>query len=151
MDPHAAYLVLRGVKTVELRVRRQSATALFLAQRFEGHAKVRSVLYPGLVSHPGHEVARRQMAAFGGVMSLVLNGGLPAAERFYDALRVVSRAASLGGVESVVSLPLHTSHHGMNDDQLRLAGVDPGQVRVSVGLEDEADLFADLERALAAA
>jgi cystathionine beta-lyase/cystathionine gamma-synthase len=148
MDPHAAGLVLRGLKTVHLRVARQCETALLLARRLEEHPKVRRVLYPGLASHPGHETARRQMAAFGGVVGVVVEGGLPAAERFYDRLLLVARAASLGGVESVVSLPVHTSHHGYTEEQLRLAGIDPGMARISVGLEDAADLIADVEQAL---
>jgi cystathionine beta-lyase/cystathionine gamma-synthase len=148
MDPHPAFLILRGIKTVHLRVARQSESALALARHCEGHPKVRRVLYPGLTSHPGHEVARRQMSAFGGILSLVLAGGLPAAERFYDGLRLVARAASLGGVESVTSLPVHTSHVGYTDEQLKAAGVDPGQVRISIGVEDAADLIEDVARAL---
>jgi cystathionine beta-lyase/cystathionine gamma-synthase len=150
MDPHAAFLVLRGLKTVHLRVARQCDNALAIARRLDGHPKVRRVIYPGLLSHPGHEVARRQMTAFGSMVSLVLAGGLPAAERFYDALELVARAASLGGVESLVSLPVHTSHHGLTDEQLRVAGIDPGTARLSVGVEDAEDLIADLEHALGA-
>jgi cystathionine beta-lyase/cystathionine gamma-synthase len=109
---------------------------------------VRRVGYPGLASHPGHDVARRQMSAFGGVVAFVLAGGLAAAEQFYDALQLVSRAASLGGVESLISLPVHTSHYGFSDAQLAEAGIDPGAVRVSLGVEDAADVIADVERAL---
>jgi cystathionine beta-lyase/cystathionine gamma-synthase len=148
MDPHAAFLARRGLKTVHLRVERQCANAMALAVRLQGHPKVRSVRYPGLPSHPGHEVARRQMAAFGGLVTLELEGGLPAAERFYDRLRLVARAASLGGVESLASLPVHTSHHGLPEEALREAGVDPGMVRLSMGVEDASDLIADVERAL---
>ncbi len=150
MDPHAAFLVLRGIKTLHLRVERQCHNALALARRLEGHQTVRRVLYPGLPSHPGHEIARRQMAAFGGIVTLVLAGGLPAAERFYDRLRLVARAASLGGVESLASLPVHTSHYGLPEDKLREAGIDPGMVRLSLGVEDASDLIADVERALGA-
>jgi cystathionine beta-lyase/cystathionine gamma-synthase len=89
------------------------------------------------------------MAAFGGIVTFVLEGGLAAAERFYDRLQLVARAASLGGVESLASLPLHTSHHGLPEEALRAAGIDPGMVRLSIGVEDEADLAADLEQALA--
>jgi len=149
MDPHAAFLARRGLKTLHLRVERQCANAQALARRLEGHPAVRGVLYPGLESHPGHEVARRQMAAFGGIVTLELAGGLPAAERFYDRLRLVARAASLGGVESLASLPVHTSHYGLTEDGLREAGVDPGMVRLSLGVEDASDLIADVERALA--
>lgn len=150
LDPHAAFLVRRGLKTLHLRVERQSANALALARRLEGHPRVRRVLYPGLPSHPGHEVARRQMAAFGGMVTLVLEGGLASAERFYDRLRLVARAASLGGVESLASLPVHTSHYGLPDERLSEAGIDPGMVRLSVGVEDVLDLVSDVEQALSA-
>lgn len=150
LDPHAAFLALRGIKTVHLRVPRMCENALLLARHLEGHPKVSRVLYPGLASHPGHEVAKRQMSGFGGVVALVVAGGLPAAERFYDGLRLIARAASLGGVESLVSLPVHTSHHGYSEDQLAEAGVDPGMVRLSLGVEDAADLIEDVDRALAA-
>jgi cystathionine beta-lyase/cystathionine gamma-synthase len=150
MDPHAAFLVRRGMKTLHLRVERQCANALALARALEGHAAVRRVLYPGLVSHPGHDVARRQMSAFGGMVTLELAGGLAAAERFYDRLRLVARAASLGGVESLASLPVHTSHYGLPEAQLREAGIDPGMVRLSLGVEDASDIAADVERALEA-
>ena len=113
------------------------------------HPKVARVIYPGLPEHPGHEVARRQMSAFGGMVAFVLRGGLPSAERFYDGLRLMARAASLGGVETLVSLPVHTSHHGYSEEQLRAAGIDPGLVRVSLGVEDAADLIADADAALA--
>jgi cystathionine beta-lyase/cystathionine gamma-synthase len=149
MDPLPAFLVLRGLKTLHLRVARQCETALALARRLEGHARLRRVIYPGLPSHPGHEIARRQMTGFGGVVSFVLEGGLPAAERFYDRLELVTRAASLGGVDSLVSLPVHTSHHGFTDEQLRLAGIDAGMVRLSLGVEDAEDIVADVEQALA--
>jgi cystathionine beta-lyase/cystathionine gamma-synthase len=91
------------------------------------------------------------MSGFGGMVTFVLAGGLPAAERFYDRLRLVARAASLGGVESLVSLPVHTSHHGFTSEQLAAAGIDPGMVRLSVGVEDVEDLMEDLDQALAAA
>jgi cystathionine beta-lyase/cystathionine gamma-synthase len=148
MDPHPAFLALRGLKTLHLRVERQCANALTLARRLEGHPAVRRVLYPGLPSHPGHAVAARQMSAFGGMVTLELAGGLPAAERFYDRLQLVTRAASLGGVESLASLPLHTSHYGLPEAELRAADIDPGLVRLSLGVEDAADLLADVEQAL---
>ncbi len=150
IDPHAAFLALRGLKTLHLRVERQSANALGLARRLEGHPAVRRVLYPGLPSHPGHAIAGRQMSAFGGIVTLELAGGLAAAERFYDRLRLVARAASLGGVESLASLPLHTSHQGRPEAELREAGIDPGMVRLSLGVEDLDDIVEDVERALSA-
>jgi methionine-gamma-lyase len=149
LDPHAAFLALRGLKTLHLRIPRQCENALALARRLEGRPGVRRVLYPGLTSHPGHDVAGRQMTAFGGMVTLVLEGGLAAAERFYDRLRLVARAASLGGVESLASLPLHTSHYGLPEHELREAGIDPGMVRLSMGVEDADDLVADVEQALA--
>ncbi len=149
LDPHAAFLVQRGLKTLHLRVERQCANALALAEHLLAHPKVSAVRYPGLASHPGHATARRQMSAFGGMVAFSLDGGLPAAERFYDGLRLMARAASLGGVETLVSLPVHTSHYGYSADQLAAAGVDPGMVRVSLGVEDAADLLADIDSALA--
>jgi len=148
LDPHAAFLALRGLKTVHLRVKRQCENALALARRLDGHPKLARVLYPGLHSHPGHSIAARQMSGFGGMVSLVLRGGLPAAERFYDRLKLVARAASLGGVESLVSLPVHTSHHGLSPRELRAAGVDPGTARLSLGVEDASDIIADVVQAL---
>jgi cystathionine beta-lyase/cystathionine gamma-synthase len=148
MDPHPAFLALRGLKTVHLRVQRQCENALALATHLQAHPRVARVRYPGLPTHPGHETARRQMSGFGGMMAFVLHGGLPAAERFYDRLQLISRAASLGGVETLVSLPVHTSHHGYTDEQLALAGIDPGTVRVSLGVEDAADLLTDVDQAL---
>jgi cystathionine beta-lyase/cystathionine gamma-synthase len=151
MDPHPAFLALRGLKTVHLRVERMCANAAAVAERFSGHPAVGRVLYPGLPDHPGHAVARRQMSGFGGMVTLVLRGGLAAAERFYDRLQLVARAASLGGVESLVSLPVHTSHHGFTPEQLEAAGIDPGMVRLSMGVEDAADIVADIEQALSGA
>lgn len=148
IDPHTAFLVERGLKTVHLRVQRQCENAMALATRLEKHPKIRRVVYPGLASHPGHDVARRQMSAFGGVVALVLAGGLEAAEKFYDGLQLVSRAASLGGVESLISLPVHTSHYGFTDAQLAEARIDPGAARISLGVEDAADVVADVVRAL---
>jgi cystathionine beta-lyase/cystathionine gamma-synthase len=148
MDPHPAFLALRGLKTLQLRVQRQCENALALARHLQQHPKVARVHYPGLPTHPGHGVARRQMSAFGGVLACVLHGGLAAAERFYDGLSLMTRAASLGGVETLVSLPVHTSHHGQTAEQLAAAGVDPGTVRISLGVEDFEDIREDSERAL---
>jgi methionine-gamma-lyase len=149
MDPHAAFLALRGIKTLHLRVARQCENALALAAHLEAHPKVARVVYPGLRSHPAHETARRQMSGFGGVVAFVPNGGLPAAERFFDGLQLMARAVSLGGVETLVSLPVYTSHHMCTEDQLAAAGLDPATVRISLGVEDAADLLEDADRALA--
>jgi cystathionine gamma-lyase len=149
MDPEAAFLLIRGMKTLELRVRRQCQTALTIARYLEKHSKVSRVHYPGLPSHPDHALAKRQMKGFGGMMAFDLKGGLKAARRFCDRTRMFLLAASLGGVESLVVLPMYSSHYRMSVAELRAAGVEPGTVRASIGLEDPADLIEDLRQALA--
>jgi methionine-gamma-lyase len=149
MDPEAAFLLIRGLKTLGLRVRRQEQNALAVAKFLEGHPKVARVHYPGLASHPDHELAKRQMSGFGSMLAFDLKGGLGAARRFCDRVQLFLLAASLGGVESLVVLPIYTSHYNMNAAELARAGVTPGTVRVSVGLEDTEDLLADLKQALA--
>jgi methionine-gamma-lyase len=149
MDPEAAFLLIRGMKTLELRVRRQCQTALTVARYLEKHPKVARVHYPGLPSHPDHKLAKRQMKGFGAMMAFDLKGGLAAARRFCDRTRVFLLAASLGGVESLVALPIYSSHYRMSVAELRAAGVEPGTVRVSIGLEDPADLIEDVSQALA--
>jgi cystathionine beta-lyase/cystathionine gamma-synthase len=149
MDPSAAFLLIRGLKTLEVRVQRQCATAMAVAKYLERHPAVARVHYPGLASHPSHRLARRQMSGFGGMLAFELKGGLPAARRFCDRTRIFLLAASLGGVESLIVLPLFTSHFKMSAKELAAAEIGPGTVRVSVGLEDAADLIADLKQALA--
>jgi cystathionine beta-lyase/cystathionine gamma-synthase len=147
-DPLPAYALGRGLKTLELRVARQSATAQTIAEYLSAHPRVSAVFYPGLPQHPDHEVARRQMTGFGGMVCFDLGGDFDRATRAYDRLALISRAASLGGVESIVSPPILTSQWGHSEAQLREAGVTPGMLRLSVGLEDAADLIADLDQAL---
>jgi methionine-gamma-lyase len=149
MDPEAAFLLIRGMKTLEVRVWRQCATALTLAKYLEKHPKVARVHYPGLASHPDHRLAKRQMRGFGGMLAFDLKGGLAAARRFCDRARIFLMAASLGGAESLAVLPIYTSHYNMSLAELRAASVEPGTVRVSVGLEDAEDLIEDLRQALA--
>jgi methionine-gamma-lyase len=149
MDPEAAFLLIRGMKTLELRVRRQCSTAITLAKYLEKHPKVARVHYPGLASHPDHRLAKRQMRGFGAMLAFDLKGGLTAARRFCDRARIFLLAASLGGAESLVVLPIYTSHYNMSLAELRAASVEPGTVRVSVGLEDAQDLIEDLRQALA--
>jgi methionine-gamma-lyase len=149
MDPEAAYLLIRGMKTLELRVRRQCATALAVARFLEKHPKVARVHFPGLPSHPDHKLAKRQMKGFGAMMAFDLKGGIAAARRFCDRTRVFLLAASLGGTESLVVLPIYSSHYRMSAAEWRAAGVEPGTVRVSIGLEDPDDLIEDLRQALA--
>ncbi len=149
MDPDAGYLLIRGLKTLEVRVRRQCETAMKVAKFLARHPKVARVHYPGLPSHPDHKLAKSQMRGFGGMLAFDLKGGLPAARRFCDRARVFLLAASLGGTESLIVLPIFTSHYRMSRQELAAAGVEPGTVRVSIGLEDSADLIADLKQALA--
>jgi cystathionine beta-lyase/cystathionine gamma-synthase len=148
MDPDSAYLLIRGLKTLEIRVRRQSESAMAVARFLERHPKIGRVHYPGLTSHPGHGLAKRQMKGFGGMLAFDLRGGLPAARRFCDRTRIFLLAASLGGVESLIVLPIYTSHYRMSTVELAAAGVGPGTVRMSIGLEDPGDLIADLKQAL---
>ena len=149
VDPGTAYLLMRGLKTLEVRMRRQCENAMTVARFLERHPKVARVHYPGLSSHPDHRLAKRQMSGFGAMLAFDLKGGLPAARRFCDRVRVFLLAASLGGVESLVVLPIYTSHYRMSRQELAAAGVQPGTVRVSIGLEEPGDLIADLKQALA--
>jgi cystathionine beta-lyase/cystathionine gamma-synthase len=148
MDPHPAYALGRGLKTLPLRIAQHNANAQVVAEFLAKDRRVSHVYYPGLPSHPDHEIARRQMTGFGGMVCFDLDGRYDRAERVYDRLQVITRAASLGGVESLVSLPVLTSQWGHSEQQLRDAGVTRGMLRLSVGLEDAADLIADLDQAL---
>jgi methionine-gamma-lyase len=149
MDPEAAFLLIRGMKTLEIRIERQCRNALAVAKFLEKHPKVARVHYPGLPSHPDHRLAKQQMRGFGAMLAFDHKGGLAGARRFGDRIRVFLLAASLGGVESLAILPIFTSHFNMSSAELKAAGVSPGTVRVSVGLEDPEDLIEDLRQALA--
>jgi cystathionine beta-lyase/cystathionine gamma-synthase len=149
MDPEVAFLLMRGMKTLGVRLERQCDTALRIAKFLEKHPKVARVHYPGLPSHPHHQLAKKQMRGFGSMLAFDLKGGLPAARRFCDRAKLFLLAASLGGVESLVILPIYGSHFNMSQEELRRAGVEPGTVRVSIGLEDAEDLIDDLKQALA--
>jgi methionine-gamma-lyase len=148
MDPEAAFLLIRGMKTLEVRVKTQCATAMTVAQYLQKHRKVARVHFPGLASHPDHKLAKKQMKGFGAMLAFDMKGGLSAARRFCDRTRVFLLAASLGGAESLVLLPVYSSHYRMSEEELRAASVAPGTVRVSVGLESPADLIEDLRQAL---
>ncbi len=148
LDPQAAYALGRGLKTLAVRVARHNENAMVVARWLESDTRVARVFYPGLESHPDHRIARAQMSGFGGMVCLELDGGLERASRFFDRLQVFQRAASLGGVESLCSLPVLTSHWGHSEERLRQAGVTAGMARLSVGLEDAEDLIADLDQAL---
>ena len=148
MDPEVAFLLMRGMKTLGVRLARQCETAMRVAKFLEKHPKVAGVHYPGLKSHPDHQLAKKQMRGFGSMLAFDLKGGLPAARKFADHVKLFLLAASLGGVESLVILPIYGSHFNMSKEELRRAGVEPGTVRVSIGLEDPQDLIEDLRQAL---
>jgi cystathionine beta-lyase/cystathionine gamma-synthase len=150
--PETAWQIERSLKTLALRVEAANAGALAIARRLAAHPAVVQVFQPGLESHPGHELAARQMRrGFGPLVSFEVRGGPQAAERLVQALRLVRHAPSLGGVESLASLPAHTSHIGLGPEGRARAGIPEALVRLSIGIEDLEDLWADLEQALAAA
>ena len=151
LDPGCAYLLLRGLKTLELRVSRACRNAAAIAAALERHSKVSHVYYPGLAGHEAHELASRQMSDFGMMVSFDLRGGEPAVNRFIKRLNLWYLATSLGGVESILSYPVLSSHIGLSAKRLKLLGVSPATIRLSVGIEDASDLIADLEAALARA
>jgi cystathionine beta-lyase/cystathionine gamma-synthase len=149
MDPMPAYALSRGLKTLPLRVARHNSNAMTVARFLETHPAVERVYYPGLDSHPDHAIAKQQMTGFGGMVCVDVKGGQAGAYRVFDKLGVIKRAASLGGVESLCSLPILTSQYGLTDEELAKAGVTKGMIRISIGLEDAEDLIADLDHALA--
>ena len=148
LDPGCAYLLLRGMKTLHVRVERACRNAAQVAEALARHPRVEKVYYPGLKGDPAHELVRRQMKDFGMMVSFDIHGGGKAAERFIDKLKLWYLATSLGGVESTVSYPILSSHIGLSAKQLKLLGVSPSTIRLSVGIEDAGDLIADLEQAL---
>jgi cystathionine beta-lyase/cystathionine gamma-synthase len=149
-DPFATWLLERGLKTLDVRVRRQNDNAQRLAEWCEARPEVVRVLYPGLASHPDHAIAREQLDGFGGMLGLQLADGA-AADRFVRNLRVIAHAPSLGSVDSLVSEPRHTSHAHLSADARAALGFPDGFLRISVGIEDADDLIADVERALTSA
>jgi cystathionine gamma-synthase len=149
MDAHRAHLLLRSIKTLALRVQRQNENALAMARYLADHPKIGRVYYPGLEDHPNHDVAKRQMEGFGGVLSFEVPGGLEAIGRFLPRLRYAYMAPNLGQVDTVVGPPALTSHVELNEEERRASGVPEGLVRYAVGIEDIDDLRADMEAALA--
>jgi cystathionine beta-lyase/cystathionine gamma-synthase len=148
LDPHAVWLLDRGVKTLDVRMLRHNANGFAIARWLELHPAIERVFYPGLPSHPDHARAASLFSGFGGVVSLMVRGGDPAALRVTQRLRLMCVAPSLGGVETLVSMPRYTSHAGLTREQRHEAGIGDGFIRLALGIEDAADLIADLEQAL---
>lgn len=148
LDPHPLWLLERGLKTLYVRVRQQNASAHALAGWLADHPAVAAVHYPGLPDHPDHHVARELFDGFGGMLGFVVRGGDEAAARVMGRLSLVAMAPSLGGVESLASMPRYTSHAAMDAEERRAAGIEDGFIRLSVGIEDEPDIRADLAAAL---
>jgi cystathionine gamma-synthase len=149
LDPHAAYLLLRGLKTLPLRVTRQNASGLSIARWLEEQPEVERVFYPGLASHPDHAVAKRLMSGFGGVVSFVLRASLDVTARALDACELATIAPSLGGVETLIEQPAIMSYYGLTSEERAALGIADGLVRLSVGVEDVEDVREDLARVLA--
>lgn len=145
-DP--AYMIARGMKTLELRIERQNASALKIAQYLRSHSKVKDVFYPGLETHKGHEIAKKQMRGFGGIMSFALDGNYATVKKFLTGLKIVHLAASLGSVSSLAGPPRTTSHVELTEEQRKFLGIPESLIRYSVGIENVDDLLEDLEDAL---
>lgn len=149
LDPAGAYLLERGLKTLEIRVRASCENALRVAQSLKQHAKVTSVYYPGLEDDPNHALAKKQMnGMFGSIVAFDIKGGEAEAEKLFDSLTLVKSAPSLGGVQSLASYPLYSSHVGFSDEQLKAAGVSASTIRLAIGIETADDIIADLNQAL---
>ena len=148
LDPMSAYLLLRGMKTLQLRIARQNENALKIARFLETHPRVVKVFYPGLKSHEHHEIARRQMRGFGGVLSFAIQGGFESVKSFLPCLRYAHLAANLGAVETVAGPPSTTSHVESSREERAAAGIPEALIRYSVGIEDAEDLISDLRHAL---
>ena len=148
LDPMAAFLLIRGMKTLHLRIRQQNESALSIARWLQGHESVASVFYPGLETHPHHDIARRQMRGYGGVLSFMLNGGFGAVKRVLPKLRLARLAANLGSVETIAGPPATTSHVECSAEEREAMGIPEGLIRYSVGIEDTEELIADLSQAL---
>ncbi len=149
LDPMSAYLLLRGMKTLDLRIQRQSDSALQIARYLENHPHVTDVFYPGLKRHPQHTIAKRQMKAFGGMLSFMIRGDFENVRTFLPQLKYAHRAANLGAVETIAGPPATTSHVECSDEERAAMGIPDSLIRYSVGIEDVDDLIADIEQALA--
>jgi cystathionine gamma-lyase len=148
LDPIGAFLLMRGMKTLDVRMERHNANGMAVAKFLERHEKVERVHYPGLPSHPQHELAERQMRGFGGMVSFEVVGGRIGAEKLLRSLHTIKRATSLGGVDSLVSMPLNSSHSLLTPEERSRLGIRDSLVRLSVGIEDVEDIIDDLNRGL---
>jgi methionine-gamma-lyase len=148
MDPHQAYLVLRGVKTLSLRVERNQENALKVAHYLKNHPKIKWIKYPGLESHPQFELAKSQMSGFGSMMSFGVKGGFDAGKKLMDNVHLATLAVSLGGVETLIQHPASMTHAGVSKENKLIAGITDDLVRFSVGIEDINDIINDLKQAL---
>jgi len=146
--PETAALLARSLRTLGVRVRQQTTSAMAVAQAMEAHPRIKQVLYPGLISFPGHTLASRQMSGFGGMLTIEVDGDGKAATAVADRLKLFAIAPSLGGVESLITQPVTTTHHGLAPEERSRRGISDDMIRLSIGLEDSWDLIADLEQAL---
>jgi cystathionine gamma-synthase len=150
MDPMTAFLASRGLKTLELRIQRQNKSAMQIAAFLEKHGKIKTVYYPGLNSHPDHEIAKKQLKGFGGMLSFEIDGDFNQTKLFMDRLKIIKLATSLGGVTSLANQPITNTHAGLSPQNRAKAGISESLVRLSVGIESAAMLIEDLKSALEA-
>jgi cystathionine beta-lyase/cystathionine gamma-synthase len=148
MDPMSAFLALRGIQTLELRIQRQNESAMQAAAFLAEHPKISAVHYPGLPSHPDHEIAKRQMSGFGGMLSFEVKGDFDQTKRFMDSLKLVKLATSLGGVTSLANQPITNTHAALSPENRAKAGISESLVRLSVGVEKVDLIIQDLDQAL---
>ncbi|TFG12716.1 aminotransferase class I/II-fold pyridoxal phosphate-dependent enzyme [Candidatus Thorarchaeota archaeon] len=148
IDPFASFLLERGIKTLAVRMEKHNSNAAFLAEELSRDSRIRRVYYPGLTSHPQHDIAKKQMDGFGGMLTIEIDGDLKATEIFVDSMELFLNAVSLGGVESLASIPVLTTHYGIDEGILREMNVSNSTVRLSVGIEDPNDLLYDIKNAL---
>jgi cystathionine beta-lyase/cystathionine gamma-synthase len=146
--PEIAALLARSLRTLGVRVRQQTASTMAVAQAMEAHPRIKRVLYPGLKSFPGHALASSQMSGFGGMLTIEVEGDGAAAAAVADRFKLFAIAPSLGGVESLTTQPVTTTHHGLTPEERARRGISDAMIRLSIGLEDSRDLIADLEQAL---
>jgi cystathionine beta-lyase/cystathionine gamma-synthase len=146
--PFDSFLAHRGLKTLGIRMERHSSNAMKVAEYLEKHSKIAKVIYPGLKSHPQHDIAKKQMAAFGGMITAILKGGIEDARKMLEKCKIFTLAESLGGIESLIEHPAIMTHASIPAEQRKAVGIEDGLIRLSVGIEDIEDLIADLEQAL---